>query len=124
MTMADTIDSIDTYLDTLPELPRTIMGRIRELIANTVPGAQEAIRYGMPTALLDGASIVYYAAWKKHVGLYPVYRGPAEYEEKIAPWRDWKDTVRFPLAAEVPFDVIELIVAIQVARLRQNREQA
>ena len=44
-----------------------------------------------------------------------VYRGPAEFEEKVAPWRDWKDTVRFPLASEVPFDVIELIVAAQVA---------
>jgi uncharacterized protein YdhG (YjbR/CyaY superfamily) len=122
--MAETFDSVDTYLETLPELPRTIMARIRELIASAAPGAQEAIRYGMPTALLDGASIVYYAAWKRHVGLYPVYRGAPDFEEKIAPWRDWKDTVRFPLETEVPYDVIELIVTAQVARLRQERDPA
>jgi uncharacterized protein YdhG (YjbR/CyaY superfamily) len=119
--MAKTFDSVDTYLETLPDRPRTIMARIRELIANAAPGAREAISYGMPTALLDGASIIYYAAWKKHVGLYPVYRGSADFEEKIAPFRDFKDTVRFPLEAEVPFDVIELIVTAQVARLRQER---
>lgn len=100
------------------------MGRIRELITAAAPGAQEAIRYGMPTALIDGSSIVYYAAWKKHVGLYPVYRGSDEFEQKVAPWRDWKDTVRFPLGDEVPFDVIELILAAQVARLRREREPA
>ncbi|RST85689.1 DUF1801 domain-containing protein [Aquibium carbonis] len=122
--MAETFESVDTYLEALPELPRTIMVRIRELIASVAPGAQEAIRYGMPTALLDGASIVYYAAWKRHVGLYPVYRGSPDYEEKIAPWRDWKDTVRFPLETEVPYDVIELIVTAQVARLRQERDPA
>jgi len=124
MSMAKTFDSVDTYLESLPELPRSIMGRIRELIAAAAPGAQEAIRYGMPTALLEGSSIVYYAAWKKHVGLYPVYRGSAEFEEKVGPWRDWKDTVRFPLGGEVPFDVIEMIVAAQVARLRREREPA
>ncbi len=100
------------------------MGRIRQLIAEAAPGAQEAIRYGMPTALLDGASIVYYAAWKKHVGLYPIHRGSAEFEEKVGPWRDWKDTVRFPLDGNVPFDVVEMIVAAQVARLRREREPA
>lgn len=100
------------------------MVRIRDLIAAAAPGAQEAIRYGMPTALLDGSSIVYYAAWKKHVGLYPVYRGSSEFEEKVAPWRDFKDTVRFPLGTEVPFDVVEMILAAQVARLRREREPA
>lgn len=122
--MAKTVESVDSYLEALPDLPRSIMARIRELIANAAPGAQEAIRFGMPTALLDGSSIVYYAAWKKHVGLYPVYRGSDDFEEKIAPWRDWKDTVRFPMATDVPFDVIELIVAAQVARLRREREPA
>ncbi len=119
--MAKTVESVDSYLEALPDLPRSIMGRIRELIANAAPGAQEAIRFGMPTALLDGSSIVYYAAWKKHVGLYPVYRGSDDFEEKIAPWRDWKDTVRFPMATDVPFDVIELIVAAQIARMRHVR---
>jgi uncharacterized protein YdhG (YjbR/CyaY superfamily) len=119
--MAKTVESVDSYLEALPDLPRSIMARIRELIANAAPGAQEAVRYGMPTALLDGASIVYYAAWKKHVGLYPVYRGSDDFEERIAPWRDWKDTVRFPMATDVPFDVIELIVAAQIARMRHVR---
>ena len=91
------------------------MEEIRKRIAAAAPGAQEGIKYGMPTAILDGTSIIYYAAWKKHIGLYPIYRLSPEDEAVLAPYREKKDTVRFALDRPVPYEVIDLILKSRLA---------
>ena len=84
----------------------------------TVPEAAEAIRYGMPSFNVGGATIVYFAIWKKHVGFYPIYRGDAAFEEQISAYREKIDTVQFPLGQPMPLDLITSIVnsQLQIAR--------
>lgn len=111
------IETIDRYLETVPEASRVPLERIRAILNAVAPDAVEAVKYGMPTAVLNGASIIYYAAWKRHIGLYPIYRGTPEFEAAIADFRDKKDTVRFLLSRPIPYDLIERIILAQCARL-------
>ncbi len=112
--------AIDDYLATLPEQSRGIIGEIRQRIAVAAPEAHEAIKYGMPTAIVGGNSIIYYAAWKKHIGIYPVYRGSPEFETVLEPYRDKKDTVRFMLNKPVPYEIIDLILETRLQRIRKG----
>jgi uncharacterized protein YdhG (YjbR/CyaY superfamily) len=113
--------TIDAYLEKLPSNACGILTRIRDMIAKIAPDALEGIKYSMPTATLFGTNIIYYAAWKRHVALYPIYRGESTFEATIAPYRDKKDTVRFSLSQPVPYDIIELIIQTRVSAL-QARE--
>lgn len=121
--MANSLQSIDDYLQVLPETSREIIARIRSMISEAAPDSIEGIKYGMPTATVDGTNIIYYAAWKKHIGLYPIYSGPAAFERQIARYRDKKDMVRFQLGTAVPFDIIGLILTTRIESLSTDRKQ-
>ena len=71
----------------------------------------------MPTWRLKDTYVIYAAAWKAHIGLYPVYRGDAEFEAAIAPYRDKKDTVKFVYKKPMPFEIVERIVKARLAEL-------
>ncbi|MEP7008190.1 MAG: DUF1801 domain-containing protein [Sphingomonas bacterium] len=110
--------TIDAYLETLPERSRQALEQIRERISTAAPDSAEGIKYGMPMAMLKGRNILYYAAWKAHVGLYPIYRGPPDFEAALAPYRDKKDTVRFALDRPLPCEIIDLILNTRLAMMR------
>ncbi len=89
---------------------------MRTRLHAAAPGAGETIRYQMPTITLHGKYLVYFAAWKRHIGLYPIPRLGEALEAEITPYRAAKDTVRFPLKKPLPFELIERLVAALVAR--------
>ncbi len=122
--MPNTPDTIDAYMAGLPEASHHIIATIRQMIAIVAPEAAEEIKYGMPTSTLNGTNIIYYAAWKKHIGLYPIYPGPPQFEAAIAAYRDKKDTVRFPLGQPIPYEVIDLILSQRIAQLRAREPKA
>lgn len=79
--------------------------------------ADEVISYQMPTVRLDGQRLIHFAAWKHHIALYPPIPTVEEpLEQQLAPARDAKSTVKFPLKEPIPYDVIERVVALLVRR--------
>jgi uncharacterized protein YdhG (YjbR/CyaY superfamily) len=109
--------NVDEYIEAYPPDVRAVLERIRSTIRSAAPDAQEAISYQIPAFKLNGA-LVYFAAFKKHIGLYPPVRGDARLEKAIAPYAGEKGNLRFPLDHPIPFDLIERIVKF---RVRQNR---
>ena len=79
------------------------------------PGSGEAIAYGIPAFTAGGRRFLYFAMWKKHVGLYPIYRGDGAYEAALAPYRARTDTVQFKLNQPIPHDLIARIVESQLS---------
>ena len=67
--------------------------------------------YQMPTFTLGGKHLVYVAAWKRHISVYPVPTGEAAFERDIAPYRAAKGTLRFPLNEPIPYDLIDRVMA-------------
>jgi len=103
--------SVDEYIAGYDGEVRSRLERVRAAILSVLPGAEESIKYGMPAVALGGRHHVYFAAWKTHIGFYPVYRSDDPIEVEIAPYRDAKDTLRFPYAQEQPDDLIARVTA-------------
>jgi uncharacterized protein YdhG (YjbR/CyaY superfamily) len=110
-------ESIPAYIGMLPIEHQPLAERVRQTIRKAAPQCVEGIAYGMPTFRIDGHSLIYFAVWKKHIGLYPIYPGSAELEARIAPYRAKKDTVQFSLHVPLPCELIADIVASQLSRL-------
>lgn len=115
-----TVSSIADYIIALPEAVRSIAEAIRQTIRNAAPESVEDVKYGIPTFKIGDRSIIYFGVWKKHVGLYPIYRGTDAFEAGISPYRVKTDTVQFSLGAPMPLELIARIVESQLAHMRSD----
>ena len=113
-------DDVDEYIDSFPPEVRGILLRIRAAIAEAAPDARETISYGIP-AFAGFRVLVYFAAFKKHIGFFPPVRGSAALEKAVAPYAGEKGNLRFPLDQPIPYALIARIVRL---RRRQDRAEA
>ena len=107
--------TMDEYISAFPPDVRQILERIRRVIHEVAPAAQEVISYRMPAFKLNGI-VVYFAAWRNHIGLYPPISGDAQLEKAIAPYAGEKGNLQFPLDRPIPYDLIERIARFRVER--------
>jgi uncharacterized protein YdhG (YjbR/CyaY superfamily) len=112
--------TIDEYITAFSPEVQEILEKIRRVVRDAAPDAQEAISYRMPTFKLHGV-LVHFAAFKNHIGLYPPIRGDAALEEAVAPYAGEKGNLRFPFDQLIPYDLIERIVKL---RVQQNLAKA
>lgn len=95
---------------------RKALRTIRAAIRSVAPGITERISYRIPTFDLDGKYLLYMAAFKKHVSVYPVTSGIlARHGKDIAKFRSGKGTLRFPLDKPIPVALIRKIARARVA---------
>ncbi len=112
--------TVDEYIATFPPEIGAILQRIREVIRSAAPAAREVISYRMPAFKQHGV-LVYFAAFKSHIGLYPPIAGDARLEKAIARYAGEKGNLRFPLAEPIPYGLIARCARL---RARQDRERA
>ena len=92
---------------------------MRQTIRDAAPGAVEAISYQMPTFKLNGRNLVHFAAFKSHIGFYPIPSGIEAFKEELSPYKQGKGSVQFPLDKPIPYDLVERIVKY---RVKENLE--
>jgi len=108
-------ESIDAYIATFPDAIQAILQTLRATIHAAAPDAVEKISYQMPTFALHG-NLIYFAAWKKHIGLYPVSGAVWKtFADELAPYDVDKGSIRFPIDQPLPLDLISRIVTVRVA---------
>ena len=112
--MAGPVATVDEYVDALPEDVRAVMAGLRRSIRAVVPDVVETIRYAMPTFVLDGLPLLHVAAWKRHVGLYPLPRMDEYLAREVEPYRGAKDAMRLEYARPIPYELVERVVAAMV----------
>jgi uncharacterized protein YdhG (YjbR/CyaY superfamily) len=108
--------SIDEYIASSPEEVRPLLQSIRATVRKAAPQAEERISYRMPAFFLDGA-LVYFAAFKKHIGFYPPVRD-ASLKALLAQYAGPNGNLQFPLGEPLPHALIARIVK---ARIEENR---
>ena len=101
---------IDEYIAGFPQDVQEKLEKVRMTIKKAAPGAEETISYKIPTFNFQGKYLIYFAAYKKHIALYPAPIGIEEFKEEIAPYESGKGTLQFPLDKPIPFDLIRKIV--------------
>jgi uncharacterized protein YdhG (YjbR/CyaY superfamily) len=114
--------NIDEYIAGFPGHTQTMLQQIRAIIKKAVPRAEETISYGIPSFNLDGRYLIYFAGYKKHIGVYPVPVGNAEFEKEFSAYKtSGKGAIQFPLDRPLPLDLISKIVKF---RAKMNLEKA
>src|SRR5665647_153219 len=111
--------TIDEYIAAFPKNIQSILEEMRQTIRNSAPKAEEAISYQMPTFKLNG-NLVYFAAFKKHIGFYPTSSGVEAFKRELAPYEVSKGTIRFPLDRPLPLKLVSRIVKFRVAENLKN----
>ena len=104
------------YLKCYPHSVQTRLKQMRSTIKKAAPRAQETISYGIPAFTLDGI-LVYFAAFKNHIGLYPRASGIAAFKKELSTYKNAKGSVQFPHNHPLPLALITRIVKY---RVREN----
>jgi uncharacterized protein YdhG (YjbR/CyaY superfamily) len=104
---------IDGYISQFPADVQAILEKVRATIRQAAPEAKETISYLMPAFKLHGM-LVYFAAWEKHIGLYPPISGDKALEKAVARYAGPKGNLQFPLDEPIPYDLIERIIKLRV----------
>lgn len=95
------------YIDGFPENSQKMMQEIRNTIFENPPDAIESIAYGMPAYKYKKKPLVYFAAYKQHIGLYSLPKAHAAFKEKLSGYKQGKGSVQFPLDQPLPLVLIK-----------------
>jgi uncharacterized protein YdhG (YjbR/CyaY superfamily) len=103
-----------------PKDIQKILEQIRVTVREAAPGAEETIKYAMPTFMFKG-NLVYFAVFKNHIGFYPAPTGNEAFKKELSVYKTGRGSVQFPLGKPMPLSLITKIVKFRVT---QNLEEA
>ena len=116
--------TIDQYLAQFPPAIRKILEELRAAIKSAAPDAVEKISYQMPAFALKG-NLVYFAAFKSHIGFYPGSAAvTGEFKKELAEYECGRGSVRFPLDKPLPLPLIRRIVKFRIAENQRKARHA
>ena len=111
--------TIDEYIKTFPEDVRSVLEKMRQTIRKAAPEAEEVISYQMP-AFKQNGMLVWFAAYKNHIGFYPRTSGIEAFKKELSLYEGAKGSVQFPIKKPIPYDLVEKIV---IFRRKENLEK-
>ncbi|HEV3163202.1 MAG TPA: DUF1801 domain-containing protein [Isosphaeraceae bacterium] len=113
--------NIDEYIASFSPEVQAILEKIRSTIREAAPEAEEKISYQMPTFALKG-NLIHFAAFKKHIGLFPPVKGDEKLQAEISPYLGEKGNLKFPLDEPIPYTLISRIVKFRVKEQLEKAE--
>jgi uncharacterized protein YdhG (YjbR/CyaY superfamily) len=114
-------NNTDEYIALFSPEIQSILEEVRSTIRKAAPKAEEKISYRMPTFTLMG-NLIHFAAFKNHIGLYPPVKGDEKLMAAIAPYRNERGNLRFPLDEPIPYKLIGRIVKLRVKEQLERAE--
>jgi uncharacterized protein YdhG (YjbR/CyaY superfamily) len=114
------VGNIDEYIACFPKDIQKLLKELRSVIRKAAPAAEEAIKYGLPTLVLEG-NLVHFGAFKNHIGFYPAPSGIEAYKKELSVYESSKGAIRFPVDKPLPLALVTRIVKF---RVMENLEKA
>jgi uncharacterized protein YdhG (YjbR/CyaY superfamily) len=108
------LKNIDEYIAGFPFDVQKILEKVRQTIRKAAPNAEETISYKIPTFTINGRYLIYFTAYKKHVGIYPVPIEDAELKTELTGYVSGKGTAKFLFDKPIPFGLLKKIVKLRV----------
>lgn len=105
--------NMDEYIHGFPGPVQAILQKVRQTIREAAPEAEETISYQIPAFNLHGP-LVYFAAFRNHIGFYPTSSGIEAFKERLSVFKGGKGSVKFPMDKPIPYDLIREIVLYRV----------
>jgi len=110
-------ESVETYIAQAPKEVQPILLDIRKTIKDAVPSAVESIAYGMPAYKVNKKPVGYFAAFAHHIGFYATPHGNEAFQDRLAPYKQGKGSIQFPLDQPIPLELIKDMVKYNAERL-------
>ncbi len=104
---------VDAFIAKYPPDVQQILQKIRGIIREVAPEANETINYGIPTFTLNG-NLVHYSAFANHIGFYPTPSGIEKFKSELSKYEGAKGSVKFPLDQPIPYELIRKITEFRV----------
>jgi uncharacterized protein YdhG (YjbR/CyaY superfamily) len=111
------VRTIDEYIAAQPEEARPQLRSVREAIRAAAPDSAEKISWQMPT-FWQGENIIHFAAFKKHIGLYPGEEAVTVFSERLTGYKTSKGAIQLPLSGPIDCELITDIVRWIVENLK------
>lgn len=110
---------VQSYFAATPSAARKELEKIREAILAVAPAADEHFSYGMPGFRLDGKTLVWYAAWKNHVSIYPMTDAIRKrFAKDLEGYKVSKGTIQFSLSEPIPLTLVKKLVKARAQEAR------
>ncbi len=101
--------TINAYIKVFPKDVQPVLKKVRTTIKAVVPKADEAIKYAIPTFIVNGKNLVHFAAYKNHIGFYPAPSAIVKFKKELAKYETSKGAIKFPLTEPIPYPLIKKI---------------
>jgi uncharacterized protein YdhG (YjbR/CyaY superfamily) len=119
---------IDEYIASCPPGVRPVLQSLRRAVHEEAPDAVEVISYRMPAFKVEGRILIYFAAWKKHIGIYPPVSEAAPFKQQLARYEGPKGNLQLPLDEPMPMTLVRKVVRFRAkechAAARAKRKPA
>ncbi len=114
---------IDEYISGFPKEVQALLEKMRGTIRKAAPEAQETISYNVPAFILGGKKLVWFAAFKSHVGFYPGAAAIAAFKKKLSGYKTARGSAQFPFKDPLPLDLVSRIVKFRVNASKPTSKQ-
>ncbi len=111
---------VDDYIAGFPPKVQALLRKVRSTIRKAAPKASERISYSVPALVLNGKVLVWYAAFKSHIGFYPKAAAIAAFDKELSRYKFAKGSVQFPFNEPLPLDLIGRMVDFRIAEERRR----
>ncbi len=108
------------YIEAFPLNIRERLIKIRLLILSIAPDASEEFSYGMPAYKYNKKPLVYFAAFKEHIGIYATPQTHERFKAELATYKQGKGSVQFPHDKEIPYQLLKEMVRYKLEELKTN----
>ncbi|NTW22595.1 hypothetical protein HGA34_03580 [Candidatus Falkowbacteria bacterium] len=103
----------DKYIKSFPQNIQKLLAKVRAAIKKEAPAAEETIKYGIPTFVLQG-NLVHFAAYSGHIGFYPTPSAIKAFDKELKGYKRSKGAIQFPLDEPLPLDLIARMTRFRV----------
>ncbi len=107
------LTTIDAYINQFTPDVQVELKKMRTAIRQAAPTATEAMKYGIPTFILNG-NLVHFGGFKTHISFFPSASGIRAFAKELSTYSTDKGTVRFPFTAPIPYGLIKRMVRYRV----------
>ncbi len=108
---------VEHYFQTLPPDILALLTKIRTAILETIPNVAESFAYNMPAYKFKDKPLVYFAAFKNHIGFYATPSAHAYFTKELLPYKKGKGSVQFPFNNPIPFALIQKMILFKVKEI-------
>ena len=115
-------ETVDEYIDLFGKEVQSVLLRMRKTVKEAEPKAKETISYRIPTYVLDGKILIYFAAFTSHIGVYPP--APKEFRKEVAKYAGPRGNLKFPLDEPIPYGLVKRIVKFRARQITKGRSAA